>query len=257
MGLFQRALSYGLSSSTGTVIAPVATDTSAATPLATPGPSRERKASQDHVQSQTPTQPIDMAMGERSAASPVKSQLSLQTQQRSKTTENTSTVDNEAYMRLALAEARKAPTSSSNVSVGAVLVSASSDPQILATGYTLELRGNTHAEQCCISKFASQRQISEPQVGQHLPDDTELYTTMEPCNARLSGDRPCVDTILACVSRAGKPAIKTVYVGVKEPNSFLAVNEGETRLRNAGVRVVHVAGLEDEILAVAKAGHEP
>lgn len=165
-------------------------------------------------------------------------------------------MDAEAYMRLALAEARKSPPSASKFSVGAVLVSPSSSPTILATGYSLELPGNTHAEQCCILKYAAHHGVPESEVGRFLPVDTELYTTMEPCNARLSGNRPCVDTILACQTKDGHPAITKVFVGIKEPSTFLAINEGEAKLHSGGVQVVHVSGLEDEILAVARSGHE-
>ena len=157
--------------------------------------------------------------------------------------------DHQTYMRLALAEARKSPPKPTNFCVGAVLVSPSADQPVLATGYTLELPGNTHAEQCCFSKIATSKGVSEDQLAQLLPNDTVLYTTMEPCNLRLSGNLPCVDRVL-------QTRVKTVYIGVKEPEKFVGENTGRTKLEGAGVHVIHITGFENDILSVATAGHE-
>jgi pyrimidine deaminase RibD-like protein len=78
-----------------------------------------------------------------------------------------------------------------------------------------------------------------------------LYTTVEPCFKRLSGNIPCVKRIL----RLGN-AIKTVYVGVKEPEKFVGENTGRKQLEEAGIRVFLVEGMEKEILEVATAGHK-
>ncbi|RDL39643.1 Cytidine deaminase-like protein [Venustampulla echinocandica] len=153
------------------------------------------------------------------------------------------------YMRQALDLARKSPPKPTNYRVGALVV----DPrknETLATGYTLECEGNTHAEQSCFIKLAEEHKISEEQLGSVLPEGAVLYTTVEPCFKRLSGSRPCVDRIL----RLGK-AIQTVYVGVKEPEKFVGENTGRRQLEEAGIKVVFVEGLEKEILNVATAGH--
>lgn len=152
-------------------------------------------------------------------------------------------------MRLALAEAKKSPPKPTNYCVGAVLVSPSASQPVLATGYTLELPGNTHAEQCALGKFASAHGITEEEVASKLPTDTVLYTTMEPCNLRLSGNLPCVDRVL-------RANIRTVCIGVQEPEKFVGENQGRKKLEDAGVQVIHVTGFEDDILRVATAGHE-
>lgn len=164
-----------------------------------------------------------------------------------------SPTDYSAYMRLALAEAKKSPPKPTNFCVGAVLVD-ESDGSILATGYTLELEGNTHAEQCALQKFASAHNLSEERVGEVLPEHVVIYTTMEPCGVRLSGNLPCVDRILRTKS-AGK-GIRKVYLGVKEPEKFVGENVGRAKLEEQGIECVHVPGLEEDILAVATAGHE-
>lgn len=162
-------------------------------------------------------------------------------------------MDHESYMRFALSLAKKSPPKPTNFRVGAVLVNEASN-QILATGYTLELEGNPHAEQCCLRKVAGLHQVPEDQVGDVLPSQTVIYTTMEPCNKRSIGNEPCVDRILKTLTGVNG-GIKTVYLGVSEPETFVGENAGRSKLEAAGVVCVHVPGLEDEILEVAKAGH--
>ena len=156
--------------------------------------------------------------------------------------------DHEGYMQYALSLAKQALPKPTNFCVGAVLVQEGTN-RILTTGYTMELPGNTHAEQCCIMKMEE----NIPQEGK-TSGRLVLYTTMEPCNKRASGNVPCADTILKTkdLSNGG---IKAVYVGVQEPEKFVGHNTGRKKLDEAGIEYHHVSGLEDEILAVATAGH--
>jgi pyrimidine deaminase RibD-like protein len=173
-----------------------------------------------------------------------------------------------SLLRHALSQARLSPPKPTNFRVGALLYSPSSNPQILTTGYTLESPGNTHAEQTCFLKLAATHSILpssasssesdgsvEDRLGPLLPSDTVLYTTMEPCNKRSAGNLTCVDRILRLRREIGDVAIKKVVCGVREPEKFVGENEGRKRLEEAGVEVVHVGGLEEEILEVATAGH--
>ncbi|KAI0966197.1 cytidine deaminase-like protein [Xylaria arbuscula] len=157
--------------------------------------------------------------------------------------------DHEGYMRLALSLATESPPKPTNYRVGAVMVDIAAN-EILATGYTLELPGNTHAEQCCIEKLAQKYTVDRTHLGEALPDAVALYTTVEPCSQRLSGNTPCVDRILAVGGR-----IKTVYVGVQEPNTFVTGNSSRRKLEEAGIEVLLVGGFEKDILEVATAGH--
>ncbi|KAI1847589.1 hypothetical protein JX265_000840 [Neoarthrinium moseri] len=158
--------------------------------------------------------------------------------------------DHASYLKYALSLATQSPPKPTNYRVGAVLLDVATN-EILSTGYTLELPGNTHAEQCCFEKLASKHSIDAGQLSDILPVEVALYTTMEPCSFRLSGNLPCVDRIL---NIGGK--IKTVYVGVQEPEKFVSDNSGKAKLEKAGVKFVHVGGLEERILEVATAGHE-
>ena len=151
------------------------------------------------------------------------------------------------YMRHALTLASQSPPKPTNFCVGAVLVDESTNT-ILSTGYTLELPGNTHAEQCCLQKFSDLHAVSEENVSGILPERSAIYTTMEPCGIRLSGNLPCVDRII----RSG---IRKVYHGVREPEIFVGENTGRRKLEAAGIECVHVEGFEEEVLKVATAGH--
>jgi pyrimidine deaminase RibD-like protein len=162
---------------------------------------------------------------------------------------DTSSFSDIDFMRHALDLARKSPPKPTNYRVGALLVDAKTKA-ILTTGYTLECEGNTHAEQSCFIKLAGEHRISEEKLGDVLPPNTVLYTTVEPCFKRLSGNIPCVQRILNLGN-----AIRTVYVGVKEPEKFVGENTGRKQLEDTGINVVLVKGLEKEILEVATAGH--
>ena len=162
-------------------------------------------------------------------------------------------LDHEEYMRQALSLARNSPLKPTNFRVGAILVDEASN-KILATGFTLELPGNTHAEQCCLMKYAVSQDLEQDQVIPALPPSTVIYTTMEPCNKRSADNTPCVERILA-TQKEVNGGIKTVYLGVTEPEKFVGGNAGRSRLEAAGIVCIHVPGLEDEILKVATAGH--
>ena len=173
------------------------------------------------------------------------------------------------YLQQALELARKSPPRPTNFRVGAVLVSnplpEGSNHKILATGYTLELPGNTHAEQCAIAKLAMEHGISETQLNTILPREmnTTLYTTLEPCGKRLSGNLSCVHRIIATRGKLsgslgpenGEGGIRKVIFGAKEPGTFVRESESCRMMDEAGIEWEYVEGLQDNILQVAKEGH--
>ncbi|KAK4209027.1 bifunctional protein RIB2 [Rhypophila decipiens] len=168
--------------------------------------------------------------------------------------------DHKAYMLYAVEQARLSPPSPSKFCVGAVLVDADKNV-VLSTGYSEELPrdrpgdpGSTHAEHCCFIKVGDAHGISDFDIAKVLPSNTVLYTTMEPCNERLSGSRTCTERILGLGN-----AIKTVYIGIREPDTFIKHNEGITRLEKAGIKVVLLEDDEEvrgKIMDVTFAGHE-
>jgi pyrimidine deaminase RibD-like protein len=164
-------------------------------------------------------------------------------------------INHQALMQEALEQARLSPPKPSNFCVGALLVDGDNG-EVLSRGYTLELEGNTHAEQCCLAKFAQAFGVPEARVGEVLPANSAIYTTMEPCNLRLSGNLPCVDRIIRTKCKEGHSVIRKVYIGVKEPEKFVGENKGRAKLEVHGIECIHVPGLEEEILKTATAGHE-
>ena len=158
--------------------------------------------------------------------------------------------DHSKWLALALHLAKKSPPRPNNYCVGAVLISPSHEYPVLSTGYTLELPGNTHAEQCCFEKLAESKGCAIEELHTILPSDSVLYTTMEPCVKRLSGNKPCAQRILEARN------IKKVYVGVTEPEKFVSENNVRKILEDSGIIYEQIPGMEHEILEVATAGHE-
>lgn len=154
-------------------------------------------------------------------------------------------------MQLALSLAEQSPPQPTNYRVGALLLKLD-DNSISSSGFTLELPGNTHAEECCLAKLARRYAIDEDKLGDVIKEPHALFTTVEPCSKRLSGKMPCVERILR-----QRTWIQTVFVGVQEPSTFVAENCGRAMLEGAGIKVRHVTGLEEAILKVATTGHTP
>ncbi|KAI0810977.1 cytidine deaminase-like protein [Irpex lacteus] len=162
-------------------------------------------------------------------------------------------------LQLALEEAQKCTPSPTAFCVGAVItvnVDSSPKPIILASGYSRELEGNTHAEANALTKVRAYSKEDLHRLVPNLPQDAtvesvlaqaDIYTTMEPCSVRTSGLAPCANAII-------KAQIRRCFIGVGEPDDFVNC-EGAQRLKGAGIEVIWVKGLEDKCLEVARAGH--
>ncbi|PKI85973.1 hypothetical protein MVES_000084 [Malassezia vespertilionis] len=149
-------------------------------------------------------------------------------------------------------------------------------PYSLFTGYSRELPGNTHAEECALEKLAryaastpdAQSKLAREKSSKRTPLSLFMYTTMEPCSERLSGNAPCVDRIVrfnearhvtsaAWLAKgtglensscgALKPSmcdgslrpitVVLVVQGVREPQDFVQC-QGQRVLRGNGVDVI-------------------
>ncbi|HAG51385.1 MAG: riboflavin biosynthesis protein RibD [Deltaproteobacteria bacterium GWC2_42_51] len=125
---------------------------------------------------------------------------------------------NQKFMQAAIALAKKGiGKTSPNPAVGAVIVK---NDRIIGKGYHKKA-GLAHAE------INAMRQAGVRARG------ADMYVTLEPCN-RFGRTPPCADAII-------KAGIKSVYVGMKDPNPLIR-GAGIRHLRNAGINV------EDEIL---------
>lgn len=146
------------------------------------------------------------------------------------------------YMQLAIEEAKKSEPTPTAFCVGALLVN---NGKIISTGYSRELPGNTHAEQCALDKYFTKNNTDK------VPPGTELYTTMEPCSFRLSGNDPCLNRV---INQNGN--ISSVFVGVMEPSTFVKNNVSYDKLTESGINYIKIDGFEDEAIKIAAKGHK-
>lgn len=100
----------------------------------------------------------------------------------------------------------------------------------LSASYTNEIPG-CHAEEGAIRKAND--------VGKNIKN-TLIYSTLEPCSHRLSGNTPCVTRII-------ESGISSVFYGCREPDDFVDCKGGEI-LSAAGIVVVQLMELQDECL---------
>jgi pyrimidine deaminase RibD-like protein len=135
----------------------------------------------------------------------------------------------EEWTRVAIEHSKLCRPSYAAYSVGAVVVSASGLE--LARGYSRETGPTAHAEEAALSRVRS-----EDLAG------AVLYSSLEPCGVRTSRPVPCARLIAAT-------AIGRVVFALREPPT-LAPGGGAALLRAAGVEVVELPGLADEVRAV-------
>jgi pyrimidine deaminase RibD-like protein len=129
------------------------------------------------------------------------------------------------WLREAIELSRRCPPSASAFSVGAVLVSDAG--RVIATGHSRERDPRDHAEEVALARAA----------GDPLLTGATLYSSLEPCLARASRPRSCVELIIDA-------AISRVVIAWLEPPLFVA-GGGGAALRKAGVTVVEVPRLAE------------
>ncbi|ODV92148.1 hypothetical protein CANCADRAFT_82621 [Tortispora caseinolytica NRRL Y-17796] len=149
-------------------------------------------------------------------------------------------MDHKKWMKIAIEEAKKSKYIPTAFCVGAAIVN---NGELISTGYSRELPGNTHAEECALKKIYDQNST--------VPNGSVIYTTMEPCSERLSGNKPCTDRILEDGNFAA------VYVGVMEPDTFIKKNIGKERLEKAGIIYALIPGFEEDALKIAQGKFRP
>ncbi|KAK8810683.1 hypothetical protein WA158_007258 [Blastocystis sp. Blastoise] len=128
------------------------------------------------------------------------------------------------FMKLAIEEAKKCIPVQTAYNVGAVIVK---NGVVLSTGFSRELPGNTHAEECALMKYQGDL------------TGCVLYSTMEPCSTRLSQKMSCTDRII-------KTNIKEVVIGIKEPDHFVHC-VGVELLKRHNIQIRFFNQYEEEI----------
>jgi len=128
------------------------------------------------------------------------------------------------WLSAAIELSRRCPPADTAFSVGAILVS--STGQVIATGYSREVDPKDHAEEVALARAAS--------AGADLRSAT-LYSSLEPCLARVSRPVPCAELVLGS-------GVRRVVVAWREPAVFQP-GGGSTWLAGHGVPVVEIPDL--------------
>ena len=146
------------------------------------------------------------------------------------------------WLREAIELSRRCPPSASAFSVGAVLVGA--DGGEIATGYSRERDPKDHAEEVALARALSALGLQSDTAEQAprnlsgpLLAGATLYSSLEPCLARASRPRSCVELI-------AESGIGRVVIAWLEPPLFVA-GGGAAALRDAGVTVVEIPWLAE------------
>jgi diaminohydroxyphosphoribosylaminopyrimidine deaminase / 5-amino-6-(5-phosphoribosylamino)uracil reductase len=139
------------------------------------------------------------------------------------------TGQDDKWLREAIEHSRHCLPSDAAYSVGAIIVSA--DGVELARGYSRETGGTLHAEEEALGRVPAAELVG-----------AVLYSSLEPCGVRRTRAVPCGRLIAAT-------PIGRVVFALREPPA-LAPGGGAGILRSAGVEVVEIPGLADEVRAV-------
>jgi diaminohydroxyphosphoribosylaminopyrimidine deaminase/5-amino-6-(5-phosphoribosylamino)uracil reductase len=139
--------------------------------------------------------------------------------------------DDRELLARAVELARRCPPSDTAFSVGALVVDA--EGTVLAQGWSRRRDPLDHAEESALADLGP---------GWRAPAGTTVYSSLEPCSARLSRRLTCSDLILAA-------GVQRVVFAWREPAVFVD-GRGAQRLRAAGVEVV-------ELPELAQAASEP
>lgn len=140
-------------------------------------------------------------------------------------------------MRLALVEANKCTPKIGAFSVGCVIAEDGEPDKVLSSGYSRQFPGNTHAEECALKEM----KLENITKLRHI----HMYTTMEPCSVRTSGNKPCVERIVE------SGIVERVVIAVREPDDFVNC-QGTEILVKAGIEVSYMPNFEEECLKVAR-----
>lgn len=142
------------------------------------------------------------------------------------------TLDDHAWMRLAIDLSHHCPPSTTAFSVGAIVVDENGTE--IARGYSREADPHDHAEEAALAKVDP----LEPRLA-----TATIYSTLEPCSQRQSRPTTCTEHIL-------NTGIHRVVIAWTEPSLFVADCQGREQLGAAGVEVVELPDLAGPARAV-------
>lgn len=131
------------------------------------------------------------------------------------------------WMNLAVKQAKYSHRVKTAFCVGCVIIDHDTG-ELLSTGFSREIPGNTHAEECALRKLDSESSCRE----------LVIYTTMEPCSTRLSGNKPCIEWIFQF-------NVKRVVCGLPEPTTFV-ICESKRLAQERGISIEYITSVSDE-----------
>ena len=140
-------------------------------------------------------------------------------------------MDDRALLARAVELAYRCSPSDKAFSVGALVVAP--DGTVLAEGWSRMHDEHDHAEEAALATLGE---------GWRAAPGTTVYTSLEPCSVRASRPRTCTELILAA-------GVARVVFAWREPSIFVDC-EGAELLRAAGLEVVEMSELADDVRAV-------
>lgn len=134
-------------------------------------------------------------------------------------------MDDLVWLAAAIELSRKCPRSETAFSVGAIVVDGAGNR--LAEGYSRQDRDRDHAEEAALRTLPGEL------------SGATIYSSLEPCSARLSRPRTCSELIIAA-------GIRRVVFALREPSIFV-LGDGAKVLREQGIAVIERAELADRV----------
>ena len=128
------------------------------------------------------------------------------------------------WLSAAIELSRRCPPAETAFSVGAIVVSSAG--KVIATGYSREVDPRDHAEEVALARAAD--------AATELPGAT-LYSSLEPCLARVSRPVSCAELIIGS-------GVRRVVIAWREPPVFQP-GGGSALLAERGVTVVEMPEL--------------
>ncbi len=139
-------------------------------------------------------------------------------------------MNDKKWLRYVIELSKKCPSSDSAFVVGAAIVDAKGN--LIADGFSRETDPQIHAEESALQKIDATVDLST----------CTLYSSLEPCNTRLSRPKGCSELIIA-------RGIKRVVFAATEPPIFVPGN-GAQRLKDAGIEIEILPEFTDEVIIV-------
>lgn len=137
----------------------------------------------------------------------------------------------EKWIKYTIELSRKCPPTDSAFAVGAVIID--EHGTMLTNGFSRETNAKIHAEEAALKKLRS----STIDLSQCI-----LYSSLEPCNQRLSGATSCMEHILAS-------GIKRIIFAAYEPPIFTK-GTGMERLQKAGIETGVISKFTTDVIAL-------